>query len=62
MRHAVKLKFNVTFIIDASGVLDVKAIDVGTGKEQAIRINLLGGADETEIAEMRERQKELLAN
>lgn len=57
-RGAVKIA--VTFIIDASGVLDVSAVDVGTGMQQSIRVNLLGGADDQAIAEMQARQQRLM--
>lgn len=57
-RGAVKIA--VTFMIDASGVLDVSAVDVATGTQQSIRINLLGGADDRAIAEMQARQQRLM--
>ena len=57
-RGAVKIA--VTFIIDASGVLDVSAVDVATGTQQSIRINLLGGADDAAIARMQARQQQLM--
>lgn len=57
-RGAVKIA--VTFIIDASGVLDVSAVDVATGTQQSIRINLLGGSDDAAIAKMQARQQRLM--
>ncbi|MCA9575573.1 MAG: Hsp70 family protein [Polyangiales bacterium] len=54
------VRIEVTFILDASGTLDVKALDVETGKQQATRINLLGGVDEDEIRSMAARQSQLL--
>ena len=54
------VRLNVTFQLDASGTLDVKAVDVTTGREQSIRINLLGGADEEELASMTARHEEIL--
>jgi molecular chaperone DnaK len=54
------VRIEVTFILDASGTLDVKAVDVETGKAQATRINLLGGVDEDEINAMAARQSQLL--
>lgn len=43
----------VTFDIDANGILAVKAKDKGTGKEQSIRIEASSGLSETEIEKMR---------
>ena len=42
----------VTFDIDANGILSVSAKDKATGKEQNIRITGSGGLDETEIDRM----------
>jgi len=42
----------VTFDIDADGILAVDAKDKATGKEQSIRIEGSGGLDETEIDRM----------
>ena len=55
-----EVKIDVTFIIDASGTLAVKARDVDTGRAQEIQINLLGGADDDEIERMRQRQQQLV--
>jgi molecular chaperone DnaK len=46
----------VTFIIDADGTLNVKAIDRTTGQGQAIRVDLVGAIGERELERMRERQ------
>ena len=54
-----RVKIEVTFMLDASGVLAVRARDLDTGKEQTIQINLKGGADDAEIDRMRERQQRL---
>lgn len=43
----------VTFDIDASGILNVKAKDKGTGKEQKITIQGSSGLSEAEIEKMR---------
>jgi molecular chaperone DnaK len=43
----------VTFDIDASGILSVSAKDKGTGKEQKVRIEASTGLTEAEIARMR---------
>ncbi len=53
------VKINVTFILDASGTLSVKAKDMSTGREQQIRINLHGGLSRGEVDRMRERQAAL---
>jgi molecular chaperone DnaK len=52
-----KLKIEVTFQIDASGILDVRARDLDTGKQQIVRINLLGGVNDSEIEAMQRRQQ-----
>ena len=49
----------VTFVLDADGTLGVRARDLTTGREQIIRINLVGGLPEEEIARMRQRQSAL---
>jgi molecular chaperone DnaK len=47
----------VTFDIDANGILNVSAKDKGTGKEQRIRIEASSGLTEDEIKKMREEAK-----
>jgi molecular chaperone DnaK len=42
----------VTFDIDANGIVNVSAKDKGTGKEQQIRIQASGGLSDTEIQRM----------
>lgn len=42
-------QIEVTFDIDANGILDVKAVDKGTGKEQKIRIENSWGMDDDEV-------------
>lgn len=42
----------VTFDIDANGIVHVGAKDLGTGKEQSIRITASGGLSEEEIKKM----------
>ncbi|MFO0681699.1 MAG: Hsp70 family protein [Sandaracinus sp.] len=56
-RGAVRIE--VTFMIDASGILDVKATDLDTKRQQTIRIALKGGVNDAEIRAMRERQAQL---
>jgi molecular chaperone DnaK len=43
----------VKFDIDANGILNVSAKDLGTGKEQTVRIEQSSGLSETEIERMR---------
>jgi molecular chaperone DnaK len=52
-------KIEVTFDIDANGILNVSAKDQGTGKEQKIRIEASSGLTEEEIDRMK---KEAEAN
>jgi molecular chaperone DnaK len=47
----------VTFDIDANGILHVSAKDKGTGKEQKIRIEASSGLTEQEINKMKEEAK-----
>ncbi len=48
----------VTFDIDADGILSVSAKDKATGKEQSIRIEASSGLSETEIEAMRKSARE----
>jgi molecular chaperone DnaK len=50
-------QIEVTFDIDANGILHVTAKDRGTGKEQRIRIEASSGLSEDEIKRMREEAK-----
>ena len=52
-------QIEVTFDIDANGILSVKARDKGTGKEQKITITASSGLSKEEVARM---QKEAEAN
>ena len=45
-------QIEVTFDMDANGILNVRAKDQGTGKEQSIRIEASSGLSEEEIARM----------
>jgi molecular chaperone DnaK len=47
----------VTFDIDANGILNVSAKDKGTGKEQKIRIEASSGLSDEEINRMRDEAK-----
>ena len=53
-------QIEVTFDIDANGIVNVSAKDKATGKEQVIRIQASGGLDDADIEEM-VRQAELHA-
>ena len=46
-------QIEVTFDIDANGILNVSAKDLGTGKEQTVRIEQSSGLSEDEIEKMR---------
>jgi molecular chaperone DnaK len=45
-------KIEVTFDIDANGILNVKATDLGTKKEQQIRIQASSGLSDVEVEKM----------
>ena len=47
-------QIEVTFDIDANGILNVSARDKGTGKEQKIRIEASSGLTDAEIEKMRQ--------
>jgi len=63
-------QIEVTFDIDANGIVHVNAKDLGTGKEQSIKITASSGLSESEIeklvkdaeahAEEDKRRKELI--
>jgi len=48
----------VAFDIDANGILNVSAKDLGTGKEQSIKIQSSSGLSEAEIKKMQQQAKE----
>jgi molecular chaperone DnaK len=50
-------QIEVTFDIDANGILNVSAKDKGTGKEQKIRIEASSGLTDAEIEKMRQEAK-----
>ena len=56
------VKIGVTFLMDADGTLGVSARDLETGREQTVRINLVGGLDEDEIARMAARQDRMVGS
>ncbi len=47
-------QIEVTFDIDANGILNVSAADKGTGREQSIRISNTGGLSSLEVERMRQ--------
>jgi molecular chaperone DnaK len=51
-------QIEVTFDIDANGLVNVSAKDKATGKEQQIRIQASGGLDEKEIERMVQEAEE----
>ena len=51
-------QIEVTFDIDANGILHVSAKDKATGKEQSIRITSSSGLDKSEIDKMKNAAKE----
>ncbi len=51
-------QIEVTFDIDANGILHVSAKDLGTGKEQSIRITASSGLSEEEIKRMMKEAEE----
>lgn len=50
-------QIEVTFDVDANGILNVTAKDKGTGKEQKIRIEASSGLSDADIQRMREEAK-----
>ena len=52
----------VTFDIDANGILNVSAKDKGTGKEQSIRIEASSGLSDQEIERMKNEARENAAS
>jgi len=51
-------QIEVTFDIDANGILNVSARDKGTGKEQSIRIEASSGLSDEEIEKMKREAQE----
>ncbi|HEY8430849.1 MAG TPA: Hsp70 family protein, partial [Sandaracinaceae bacterium] len=62
LRRAARgaVKIGVTFVMDADGTLGVRARDLETGREQSVRVNLLGGVSEDEVRRMAERQARMV--
>lgn len=55
-------QIEVTFDIDANGILNVSAKDKGTGKEQSIRIEASSGLSEAEIQKMKREAEQNAAS
>ncbi len=51
-------QIEVTFDLDANGVINIKALDKGTGKEQTIRIESSSGLSDEEIEKMKQAAKD----
>ncbi len=51
-------QIEVTFDIDANGIVSVKAVDKGTNKEQSIRIEASSGLSDEEIEKMKKDAEE----
>jgi len=49
----------VTFMLDASGILQVRARDAHTGREQRASLDLVGAMPQAEVAASRERMQQL---
>jgi molecular chaperone DnaK len=54
-------QIEVTFDIDANGILNVKARDKGTGREQKVTIQTSSGLTETEVERMRKEAEQFAA-
>ena len=46
-------QIEVSFDIDANGILNVKAVDKGTGKEQSVKLEANSGLSDQEVERMR---------
>jgi molecular chaperone DnaK len=56
------VKVSVTFVMDANGTLGVKAKDLDSGREQTIRVQLVGTMPDAEIQRMQERQQQIFGS
>ena len=52
-------QIEVAFDIDANGIINVKAIDKATNKEQSIRIEASSGLSDEEIEKMKKKLKQM---
>src|SRR3546814_7533567 len=55
-------QIEVTFDIDANGIVNVHAMDKGTGKEQQIKIQASGGLSEGDIDQMVRSEERRVGN
>ncbi|MBX3276088.1 MAG: Hsp70 family protein, partial [Sandaracinaceae bacterium] len=64
LRRAARgdVRIEVTFQMSSDGILGVRALDVDSGREQIVRIRLVGGMDEQEIRRMQERQARMMGS
>ena len=53
-------QIEVTFDIDANGIVNVKAVDKATNKEQSIKIQASGGLSDDDIEKMVKMRKSTL--
>ncbi|HEX4454540.1 MAG TPA: Hsp70 family protein [Kofleriaceae bacterium] len=54
-----EVTIEVTFVLDASGILQVRARDAQTGREQHASLDLVGAMPQQEVAASRERMQQL---
>jgi molecular chaperone DnaK len=54
-----EVTIEVTFMLDASGILQVRARDAQTGREQRATLDLVGAMPQQEVAASRERMQQL---
>jgi molecular chaperone DnaK len=54
-----EVTIEVTFVLDASGILQVRARDAQTGREQRASLDLVGAMPQQEVAASRERMQQL---
>jgi molecular chaperone DnaK len=54
-----QVKIGVTFVMDADGTVSVRAKDLESGREQSIRVQLIGAVADAEIQRMQERQNQI---
>jgi molecular chaperone DnaK len=59
VRPRGETSIEVTFFLDASGILQVKARDAHTGKEQRASLDLVGAMPQAEVQASRERMQSL---
>lgn len=55
--HRGRVQIEVTFVLDADGMLQARARDRESGQVQEVRVNLVGALSESEVAHFRRRQE-----